>query len=150
MDRFTDRRRARLDEPVPGLFATAYTDPVPSPDGAMLAWISDRHGRPRAWVAPLPPDGSPVATALAAIAADSSRSFAQRAEEAGSVHLISGSEGAVVAADVFAEPSSSLPHAAVSSESAPIAVARMIPPASAKRTAQISGHPHSRRAIVAT
>jgi hypothetical protein len=46
------------------------------------------------------PDGSPVAMALAAIAADSSRSFAQRAEEAGSVHLISGSEGAVVAADV--------------------------------------------------
>ncbi len=24
----------------------------------MLAWISDRDGRPRAWVAPLPPDGS--------------------------------------------------------------------------------------------
>ena len=28
---------------------------MPSPDGALLAWISDRDGRPRAWVAPLPP-----------------------------------------------------------------------------------------------
>jgi hypothetical protein len=46
------------------------------------------------------PDGSPVAMALAAIAADSSRSFAQRSEQVGSVHLISGSEGVVVAADV--------------------------------------------------
>ena len=60
MDRFADRRRARLDEALPGLFATAYADPVPSPDGALLAWVSDRHGRPRAWVAPLPPDGSPI------------------------------------------------------------------------------------------
>ncbi|MGH3613068.1 MAG: TolB family protein, partial [Pseudonocardia sp.] len=51
---FTDRRRARLDEHVPGLFSTAYTSPVPSPDGTRLAWISDRDGRPRAWVAPLP------------------------------------------------------------------------------------------------
>jgi len=33
---------------------------VPSPDGTALAWISDRDGRPRAWVAPLPPDGEPV------------------------------------------------------------------------------------------
>ena len=44
----------------PALFATAYSTPVPSPDGRMLAWISDRDGRPRAWVAALPPDGSPV------------------------------------------------------------------------------------------
>ena len=34
--------------------------PSPPPTGRMLAWISDRDGRPRAWVAPLPPDGSPV------------------------------------------------------------------------------------------
>ncbi len=34
-----------------GLFATAYCHPVPSPDGTLLAWISDRDGRPRAWVA---------------------------------------------------------------------------------------------------
>ncbi|MGQ0572579.1 MAG: S9 family peptidase [Pseudonocardia sp.] len=33
---------------------------MPSPDGTALAWISDRDGRPRAWVAPLPPDGKPV------------------------------------------------------------------------------------------
>ena len=58
---FAQRRRERLSgEHDPTLFATAYTCPVPSPDGTMLAWISDRDGRPRAWVAPLPPDGSPV------------------------------------------------------------------------------------------
>ncbi len=58
---FAQRRRDRLSaEHDPLLFATAYTCPVPSPDGRMLAWISDRDGRPRAWVAPLPPDGSPV------------------------------------------------------------------------------------------
>jgi dipeptidyl aminopeptidase/acylaminoacyl peptidase len=58
---FAQRRRERLSaEHDPTLFATAYSAPVPSPDGSMLAWISDRDGRPRAWVAPLPPDGSPV------------------------------------------------------------------------------------------
>ena len=59
---FVRRRRDRLSaEHDPALFATAYSCPVPSPDGRMLAWISDRDGRPRAWVAPLPPDGSAVA-----------------------------------------------------------------------------------------
>lgn len=38
-----------------------YTDAVPSPDGTALAWVSDRSGRPRAFVAPLPPDGTAVA-----------------------------------------------------------------------------------------
>jgi dipeptidyl aminopeptidase/acylaminoacyl peptidase len=67
---FAQRRRDRLRsarnaagggvEHDPALFATAYSAPVPSPDGRMLAWISDRDGRPRAWVAPLAPDGSPV------------------------------------------------------------------------------------------
>lgn len=65
---FALRRRERLVSTTtaaaadhdPALFATAYSAPVPSPDGRMLAWISDRDGRPRAWVAPLPPDGSPV------------------------------------------------------------------------------------------
>ncbi|MGZ8750463.1 MAG: S9 family peptidase [Pseudonocardia sp.] len=59
---FVRRRMDRLSaEHDPALFAAAYYCPVPSPDGRMLAWISDRDGRPRAWVAPLPPDGSPVA-----------------------------------------------------------------------------------------
>jgi dipeptidyl aminopeptidase/acylaminoacyl peptidase len=59
---FVRRRRDRLTpEHDPALFATAYSCPVPSPDGRMLAWISDRDGRPRAFVAPLPPDGSAVA-----------------------------------------------------------------------------------------
>jgi dipeptidyl aminopeptidase/acylaminoacyl peptidase len=58
---FVRRRMDRLSaEHDPALFATAYSSPVPSPDGRMLAWISDRDGRPRAWVAPLPPDGSAV------------------------------------------------------------------------------------------
>ena len=58
---FARRRRDRLaPEHDPALFAPAYSGPVPSPDGRMLAWISDRVGRPRAWVAPLPPDGSAV------------------------------------------------------------------------------------------
>lgn len=42
------------------LSATGRVHPVPSPDGDRLAWISDRDGRPRAFVAPLPADGSPV------------------------------------------------------------------------------------------
>ncbi|HSU11334.1 MAG TPA: hypothetical protein VLK57_19200, partial [Pseudonocardia sp.] len=58
---FVRRRMDRLSgEHDPALFATAYSCPIPSPDGRMLAWISDRDGRPRAWVAQLPPDGSPV------------------------------------------------------------------------------------------
>ncbi len=49
---FVRRRRDRLSpEHDPALFATAYSRPVPSPDGRMLAWISDRDGRPRAFVA---------------------------------------------------------------------------------------------------
>ena len=59
---FVRRRRDRLTpERDPALFATAYSHPAPSPDGRLLAWISDRDGRPRAFVAPLPPDGSAVA-----------------------------------------------------------------------------------------
>jgi dipeptidyl aminopeptidase/acylaminoacyl peptidase len=54
------RWRTRAGEHDPVLSAVAYSGPVPSPDGRMLAWISDRDGRPRAFVAPLPPDGSPV------------------------------------------------------------------------------------------
>jgi dipeptidyl aminopeptidase/acylaminoacyl peptidase len=53
-----ERRLARIGRPdaaVPG-----YSDPVPSPDGTRLAWISDKDGRPHAWVAALPADGSPV------------------------------------------------------------------------------------------
>lgn len=66
---FAERRRERMHvlpyaaggpDHDPALFATAYAAPVPSPDGRILAWISDRDGRPRAWVADLPPDGSPV------------------------------------------------------------------------------------------
>lgn len=57
---FTERRLARLGADAPVLFPPQYWDPVPSPDGALLAWISDRDGRPRAWVAPLPAEGSPV------------------------------------------------------------------------------------------
>lgn len=30
-----------------------YGSPAPSPDGTTLAWISDRDGRPRVWLAPL-------------------------------------------------------------------------------------------------
>jgi dipeptidyl aminopeptidase/acylaminoacyl peptidase len=55
---FTERRLARLGGAE--LFATAYSDPIPSPDGAGLGWISDRDGRPQAWVALLPPDGEPI------------------------------------------------------------------------------------------
>ena len=58
---FAQRRRDRLSaEHDPVLFSSAYSCPVPSPDGTMLAWVSDRDGRPRAWVAALPPDGGPV------------------------------------------------------------------------------------------
>jgi dipeptidyl aminopeptidase/acylaminoacyl peptidase len=54
----TERRFARLAGSE--LFAPAYSHPVPSPDGAQLAWISDRDGRPRVWLAPLPVDGPVV------------------------------------------------------------------------------------------
>jgi dipeptidyl aminopeptidase/acylaminoacyl peptidase len=59
---FTERRLARLGggADAPALFPPQYSHPVPSPDGALLAWISDRDGRPRAWVAPLPPPGKPI------------------------------------------------------------------------------------------
>jgi dipeptidyl aminopeptidase/acylaminoacyl peptidase len=62
MPGFTERRLARLGggTDAPGLFPTRYYHPAPSPDGALLGWISDRDGRPRAWVAPLPPVGEPV------------------------------------------------------------------------------------------
>jgi dipeptidyl aminopeptidase/acylaminoacyl peptidase len=53
-----ERRIARNGRPDPS--ARYYSDPVPSPDGTRLAWISDRDGRPHAWVAALPPDGTPV------------------------------------------------------------------------------------------
>ncbi|NMI00253.1 S9 family peptidase [Pseudonocardia sp. K10HN5] len=58
---FADRRRAQLAGDGPAsdvLFGAAYSDPAPSPDGKMLAWISDRDGRPRAWVGALPPAAS--------------------------------------------------------------------------------------------
>ncbi|MHA6616908.1 prolyl oligopeptidase family serine peptidase [Pseudonocardia sp. DLS-67] len=59
---FTERRLARLGggTDTPGLFSSRFFHPAPSPDGALLAWISDRDGRPRAWVAPLPPVGRAV------------------------------------------------------------------------------------------
>jgi dipeptidyl aminopeptidase/acylaminoacyl peptidase len=59
---FTERRLARLGgaTDAPWLFPVRYSHPAPSPDGALLAWISDRDGRPRAWVAPLPPGGKQV------------------------------------------------------------------------------------------
>jgi dipeptidyl aminopeptidase/acylaminoacyl peptidase len=59
---FTERRLARLGggTDAHGLFPARYSHPAPSPDGTLLAWISDRDGRPRAWVAPLPPAGKPV------------------------------------------------------------------------------------------
>jgi dipeptidyl aminopeptidase/acylaminoacyl peptidase len=59
---FTERRLARLGgaTDAPGLFPVRYSHPAPSPDGALLAWISDRAGRPHAWLAPLPPGGKQV------------------------------------------------------------------------------------------
>jgi dipeptidyl aminopeptidase/acylaminoacyl peptidase len=59
---FTERRLARLggSTDAPGLIPAQYSHPAPSPDGALLAWISDRDGRPRAWLAPLPVDGRQV------------------------------------------------------------------------------------------
>ena len=63
--------------------------PGPLPRRAMLAWISDRDGRPRAWVAPLPPDGSPVvepAWPLPTDGGDDRRRALGRAE----AHLVAG------------------------------------------------------------
>jgi dipeptidyl aminopeptidase/acylaminoacyl peptidase len=40
------------------LITFTYSDAVPAPDGASLAWVSDVSGRPRAWVAPF--DGTTV------------------------------------------------------------------------------------------
>jgi dipeptidyl aminopeptidase/acylaminoacyl peptidase len=59
---FTERRLARIGGAADahGLFTPRYGHPAPSPDGSLLAWISDRDGRPRAWVAPLPPEGAQV------------------------------------------------------------------------------------------
>jgi dipeptidyl aminopeptidase/acylaminoacyl peptidase len=59
---FTERRLSRLGggADAPMLFPPQYSHPVPSPDGTRLAYISNRDGRPRAWVADLPPPGKPV------------------------------------------------------------------------------------------
>jgi len=60
-DTFTDRRRAQLAGDLGDhLIVPSYRSPLPSPDGTLLAWISDRDGRPRAWVAPLPALAEPV------------------------------------------------------------------------------------------
>jgi dipeptidyl aminopeptidase/acylaminoacyl peptidase len=55
---FTERRLARLG--VSEDFPAAFSDPIPSPDGALLGWISDRDGRPQVFAAPLPADGEPI------------------------------------------------------------------------------------------
>ncbi|SDH03876.1 S9 family peptidase [Pseudonocardia oroxyli] len=53
MEGFTERRRAQLAGDLGDqLIVPSYRSPLPSPDGTLLAWISDRDGRPRAWVAP--------------------------------------------------------------------------------------------------
>ncbi|OLT19299.1 hypothetical protein BJF78_11115 [Pseudonocardia sp. CNS-139] len=58
---FTERRLARLGVDARlALFPARHGHPVPSPDGTRLAWVSDRDGRPRAWLAPLPADGGPL------------------------------------------------------------------------------------------
>lgn len=59
MESFTDRRRAQLAGDLGDqLIVPSYRSPLPSPDGTLLAWVSDRDGRPRAWVAPFGPDAS--------------------------------------------------------------------------------------------
>lgn len=67
----------------------AYTHAVPTPDGTSLAWISDRSGRPRAWLAPLdaladarPIDGVDDVTALS-WSPDGHRLAAQLAPDGG-------------------------------------------------------------------
>ena len=63
---FTERRLARLGGGADArlfpdrAYPPRYSDPAPSPHGTLLAWISDRDGRPRAWVAPHPADGGPI------------------------------------------------------------------------------------------
>lgn len=42
------------------LFGATYRSPVPSPDGTRLAWVGDRDGRPRLWLAALPELDLPV------------------------------------------------------------------------------------------
>ena len=52
-----------------GPSATVHHRPAPAPDGTRVAWISDRDGRPRVWVAPLPAAG-PLPVPDAPVAAD--------------------------------------------------------------------------------
>ncbi|GAA1860617.1 alpha/beta fold hydrolase [Pseudonocardia ailaonensis] len=54
---FTERRRAQLAGA--SLIPPAYRSPLPSPDGTRLAWMSDRDGRPRAYVGTLTDSVSP-------------------------------------------------------------------------------------------
>lgn len=61
VDTFTDRRRAQLaGELDEHLFTPAYRSALPSPDGTLLAWVSDRDGRPRAYVGPMPAGERPA------------------------------------------------------------------------------------------
>jgi dipeptidyl aminopeptidase/acylaminoacyl peptidase len=48
---FAERRRAQLADGTS--LPSAYRSPLPSPDGTRLAWVSDRDGRPRAYVGAL-------------------------------------------------------------------------------------------------
>ena len=60
---FARHRRARLTPALPGLewlAAETCTSPALSPDGSMLAVISDRDGTPRVWLSPLAQAGPPV------------------------------------------------------------------------------------------
>jgi len=82
----SERRLARLGRS--DMFPTAYSDPIPSPDGEWLGWISDRDGRPQLFIAPLPPDGAPI----------TEPEFALMSAEAGDVQAISWSpDGAWIA-----------------------------------------------------
>jgi dipeptidyl aminopeptidase/acylaminoacyl peptidase len=66
MDSFTERRRVQLAGDLgEHLIVPFYRSPLPSPDGTMLAWISDQEGRPRAWV-----DSTPLDTDVADVACD--------------------------------------------------------------------------------
>ena len=47
-------RRRTAAPSTTALFATAYSSPSPPPTGGLLAWISDRDGRPRAWLGRCP------------------------------------------------------------------------------------------------
>jgi dipeptidyl aminopeptidase/acylaminoacyl peptidase len=82
----SERRLARLG--MSDRFPTAYHDPIPSPDGEWLGWISDRDGRPQLFVAALPEDGAPIAEPDVALVS----------AEAGDVQAISWSpDGAWIA-----------------------------------------------------